>query len=261
MKTLQPSSLPAIFRDLASHRFAVMKSLPEACPKPGSDIDLLCEDAVELGRALLRNCRELIAQGYELRIRQLPETSQTHIDLMLGDQIQLRLDLHEGLGCYPSLTLREPYARCILDRAQPSRLQTPDGPVDLPMPDAADNLVLRYLEYHAFFDGRPDKIKHAQAIVDQTANDPALRQQFFDRLAQAMTKRPSKTVLKHCDFNAKRQITWAYWSVRDKIAWRVVRVKQLAMMALTEPGVFLRKLTHKLMPGTAKRHGLPTEAH
>ena len=171
------------------------------------------------------------------------------------------MDLHEGLGCYPSLTIRETYAQCILDRVETSRIQTSDGPVDLPIPDVVDNLVLRYLEYHAFFDARPDKVKHAEAIVDQTAHDPALRQAFFDRLSQVMTTRPAEAVLKHCDFNAKRQLTWLYWSVRDKIAWRVVRVKQLATMALTEPGVFLRKLLNKFTSGTPKRHGLSTEAH
>lgn len=261
MTTDATLSLIELFSGLDAQHFVVMKSLPEAEPKPGSDIDLLCDDAVALGRLLVRNARPMIEQGYEIRITAVPETSQTHIDLMQGDMLRLRLDLHEGLGCYPGIPIRETYAKRLLDNKQQATLQTPSGVLNLPVPSPVDNLVLRYLEYHAFFDARPDKVKHADHIAAHWTVDPTMRDAFFDRLSQAMAIRPAQPFIKHCDFNAKRQVTWAYWSLHDKLAWRLAWAKQVLTLAASEPRVFARKLKNKLLPGHAKPHAFHTEAH
>lgn len=260
MKTLSPQSLPTVLHGIEHHRYVVMKTLPAPVPETGSDIDLLCDDAVAMGRQLVRNCRPLIAQGYEIRVRDLPESGQTHIDLMDGGMILLRLDLHEGLRYYPNLKIRETYAARLLNRRQWTALDTPDGVVRLAVPDKTDNLVLRYLEYHAFFDRRPDKIKHAEAIAEETSDNPSLHRTFLDRLAEATTTRPATPLLHHCDINLKRQLTWAIWSVRDKLAWRLAWCKQVAVLLLTEPGLFLRKLANKFVPQQHKRR-LHSEAH
>ena len=261
MNAQPPLSLIDLFRGLEEHHFVVMKTLPEPDPKPGSDIDLLCQDAIMLGRAFVRNARPLIALGYEIRISSLPETDQTHIDLMLDDAIQLRIDLHEGLGCYPGLTVRETFARGVIDRKQNASIKTPLGDLHLPIPEPIDNLVLRYLEYHAFFDARPDKVKHAQAIAEQTTHDPALQQAFFDRLSQAMANRPARPFLKYCDFNAKRQLTWLYWSLRDKTAWRITWLKQAVFLAISQPRIFIRKLAGKLIPSINNHSAYCKKAH
>lgn len=261
MNTLPALSLTDLFHGLDEYRYVVMKTLPDADPKPGSDIDLLCDNAVALGRAFVRNARPLIALGYEIRVSTILETDQTHIDLMLGGEIRLRLDLHEGLRCFPGLTIRETYASSILANKQTTALQTKNGLLQLSVPDPVDNLVLRYLEYHAFFDARPDKLKHAKAIAEQTADDPALREAFFGRLSQAMTNRPAEPFLKYCDFNAKRQLTWLYWSVRDKAALRATWLKQATLLAVCQPRVFTRKLAGKLIPSINTQPPYCKKAH
>lgn len=248
MSTRTPFSLGELLGGIESHRYAVMKTLPDAQPIIGSDIDLLCDDQVALGRTLIQRCRLLIDQGYTVRVRQKPERNQTHIDVMQGDQIQLRFDLHQGLDAYPGLAIRETYAAALLDRRQWAELTTPAATLRLAVPDDADNLVLRYLEYHAYFAARPDKIKHAEVVAEAITREAALKDMFFDRLSQAMTTRPAAPVLQHTGLNLRRQITWLYWSLRDKVAWRLRWAKEVLTLALTEPGVFTRKLINKLAP-------------
>ena len=248
MNSTAPISLDQVFDGISSFSYVVMKTLPDAEPVKGSDIDILCEDQIALGRVLIRNCRPLIDLGYTIRVRQLAEQNQTHIDLMCDEQIMLRLDLHQDLSGYPGLSVRETFAGSLLSRREWAEVETGSGSLRLAVPEKTDNLVLRYLEYHAFFAARPDKVKHADAVAEQIALNHELQRAFFDRLAEATTTRPVTPVLQHCDLNLRRQLTWLVWSIRDKIAWRIRRAKELLMMAVTEPGEFTRKLTNKLIP-------------
>lgn len=258
---LQTPDLMQVFHQTKQHEYVVMKSLPDSQPAMGSDIDLLCADKAALGKQLLRNCRPLIAEGYALRLRDLPETDQTHLDIMHGGKIVLRLDLHEGLGAYQRVPIKETFAQRLLGRRGWSEIACPAGTLQLPVPDAIDNLVLRYLEYHEWFDARPDKIKHADTIAAEFANDPAKAKTFYDRLMQATSMRPSRPVMQHCDLNLKRQCVWAYWSVRDKLAWRLNDLRNIALMAVTQPGVFTRKLVNKFTPAPLRSRPLQHKAH
>lgn len=250
MKPLNPPNLMQVFEQTDSHAYAVMKSLPTGAPEPGSDIDILCADAAFLGRQFLRNCRPLIGQGYQIRLRELPETGQVHIDLMSGDQIALRLDLHEGLGAYQRVPIKETFAQRILDRRHWAQVPCPSGVLRLPVPEPIDNLVLRYLEYHEWYDARPDKIKHANHIAEQLKQDAQTTRSFYDRLQQATRQRPRQPAFRHCDINLKRQCVWAYWGVRDKLACRAAAIRRIGVMAVTQPGLFVSKAANRLIPTT-----------
>lgn len=250
-----------VFDQTRSYDYAVMRSLPSGAPEPGSDIDLLCADRSALGKQLLRNCRALIEQGYTVRLRDLPETDQAHIDILRDGEIALRLDLHEGLGAYRRVPIKDAYAQRVLRRRDWVTINCPQGELQLPVPEPTDNLVLRYLEYHEWFDARPDKIKHAEHIADQFTHDPESARRFYDRLMQATSRRPNPPALRYCDINLKRQCVWAYWSMRDKLAWRLRSARNLAVMAFTRPGVFAGKLIHRLTPGPWRSRTLQHKAH
>ena len=241
--------LHQVFDQTQAHDIAVMKSLPAGSPEPGSDIDLLCTDKVALGKRLLRNCRPLIKEGYTLRLRDRPETDQAHLDILHGNKITLRLDLHEGLGAYQRVAVKATFAQRLLTRREWAEVECPGGTLTLPVPEAIDNLVLRYLEYHEWFDRRPDKIKHAEHIAEQFTADPSLTKAFYDRLLQATSQRPTLPALHYCDLNLKRQCVWAFWSLRDKLAYRLRDLRNIAVMAVTRPGEFTGKLIHKLTRG------------
>ncbi|MGB1125188.1 MAG: hypothetical protein ACPG4Q_08280 [Phycisphaeraceae bacterium] len=243
-----PIDLSSVFDQTDSYDFAVMKSLPAGIPARGSDIDILCTDKASLGRQLLQNCQPLVAQGYELRLRELPETDQAHLDMMYSGRIALRLDLHEGLGAYQRTPVKETFAERLLDRRTWREIDSVSGTLSLPVPDAIDNLVLRYLEYHEWFDARPDKIKHAEHIADQIAQDTDQTSAFYQRLMQATSQRPHLPTLRYCDLNLKRQCIWAFWSIRDKLAWRLNSAKNILRMACTQPGVFVTKVAQRLTP-------------
>lgn len=238
--------LTSIFVQTQSHDYAVMKTLPEGQPALGSDIDILCADKAALGKQFLRNCQPLIMDGYTVRLRDLPETDQAHLDIMRGDTIVLRLDLHEGLGAYQHIPIKETYTQRLLERREWSDVPYPSGALRLAVPDEIDNLVLRYLEYHEWFDRRPDKIKHADHIAQALADHPEKAKAFYDRLMQATSQRPTGPALRYCDLNLKRQCIWAFWSLRDKLAWRLASARNIAVMAITQPGVFTSKVLGRL---------------
>ncbi|MBX2852611.1 MAG: hypothetical protein KTR15_12805 [Phycisphaeraceae bacterium] len=252
--------LHRVFDQTQPHEFAVMKSLPKGSPEPGSDIDLLCTDKVALGKQLMRNCRSLINDGYTIRLRDLPETNQAHLDILHGDKIALRLDLHEGLGAYQHIPVKETFAQRLMDRREYAAVDCPKGLLQLPVPDATDNLVLRYLEYQEWFDRRPDKIKHAEHIADRFASDPSATKTFYERLMQATNQRPTLPALRYCNLNLKRQCVWALWSLRDKLAYRLKGLRNIAVMALTRPGEFLSKLINKLTPSALRSRALQHKA-
>jgi hypothetical protein len=252
--------LHQVFDQTHAQDFAVMKSLPAGSPKPGSDIDLLCKDKIALGKHLMRNCRALIKDGYTIRLRDLPETDQAHLDIQRGDQIALRLDLHEGLGAYKRVPIKDTFVQRLMDRREYAAVDCPAGPLQLPVPDAIDNLVLRYLEYQEWFDRRPDKIKHADHIAEQFASDPAAAKAFYDRLMQATHQRPTLPALRYSDLNLKRQCVWAFWSLRDKLVHRLRDLRTIAVMALTRPGEFFSKLINKLTPSSLRSRTLQHKA-
>jgi len=243
-----PIDLVDVFAQTASHDYAVIKSLPAAEPEQGSDIDIVCEDKSALGKQLLRNCRPLVQQGYELRLRELAETDQAHLDILRGGKIALRLDLHEGLGVYRRVPIKATYAQRLLNRRAWAEVNCPGGVLRLAVPDTLDNLVLRYLEYHEWFDARPDKIKHAEHIAEALADHPDKAQAFYDRLMQATSQRPTLPTLRYCDLNISRQFVWMYWSVRDKLAWRLSSARNILVMACTQPKVFIGKVAKRLFP-------------
>jgi hypothetical protein len=245
---LIPISLPEIFGQTESHAYALMKSLPAGEPELGSDIDILCLDKAALGKQLLRNCRLLIEHGYTIRLRELPETDQAHLDIMQGRMIALRLDLHEGLGAYQRVPIKDTFEQRLLDRREWATVDCPAGVLRLAVPDPIDNLVLRYLEYHEWFEARPDKVKHAEYIAKQLTDDPDKATAFYDRLMQATSQRPNLPELRYCDLNLKRQIVWVYWSARDKLAWRLSSFKNIFVMACTQPGLFISKVAQRLTP-------------
>lgn len=257
---LQTIDLHRIFDQTQTHDFAVMKSLPSGSPEHGSDIDLLCLDKIALGKQFLRNCRSLIEDGYAIRLRELPETNQAHIDILREGEIALRLDLHEGLGAYQRVTVKKTFTQRLLARREVAAVDCPAGLLQLPVPDAIDNLVLRYLEFHEWFDRRPDKIKHAEHIAEQFASDPSTAKAFYDRLSQATHQRPALPALRYCDLNLKRQCVWACWSLRDKLAHRLRDLRNIAVMALTRPGEFLSKVINKLTPSALRSRTLQHKA-
>jgi hypothetical protein len=256
-----PIDLPQLFAETEQHAYAVMKSLPNGEPELGSDIDILCEDKAALGRQLLRNARPFIAQGYALRVRELSDTDQTHIDLLRRDgAIALRLDLHEGLGAFRRTPMKSTFAQSVLTRRTWSPIDCGGKTLSLPVPDEVDDLVLRYVEYHEWFEARPDKIKHAEFIADRLADRPDLARAFYERLAQATHRRPSRAVMQYCDLNVKRQCVWAYWTLRDHVAWRIARLRELGVLALTEPSVFAAKLIHRVTPAPLRARFLTHKA-
>ncbi|MEO0475282.1 MAG: hypothetical protein AAF085_04810 [Planctomycetota bacterium] len=249
-----------VFDQTEQHEFAVMKTLPDRSPEFGSDIDLLCEDKVAIGKQFMHNCRPLIDAGYTIRLRDLPKTNQAHLDLLYGGRIALRLDLHEGLGAYQQVPIKATFAHRLLGRRTRATIDCPTGVLRLPVPDQLDNLVLQYLEYHEWFDRRPDKIKHAEHIAEQLADDPELSAAFYERLMQATHQRPALPSLRYCDLNLKRQCVWAFWSLRDKLAWRLNDLRNIAVMAITRPGEFLPKLINKLTPSALRSRTLQHKA-
>jgi len=253
-------NLMQIFDQTCSHEYVVIKSLPDGEPEFGSDIDILCADKTELGKLFLKNCRPYLSEGCEIRLREIPETDQTHLDILRDTKIVLRLDLHEGLGAYQRVPVKETYSQRLLNRRTWAEVNCPSGILKLAVPDDVDNLVLRYLDYHEWFEGRPDKIKHADHIADQFANNSTVAKIFYDRLLQATSKRPTQPALRYCDLNLKRQCVWAFWSVRDKLAWRINAVRRIAILAITQPSIFARKLVHRLTPSPLRSRTLHHKA-
>jgi hypothetical protein len=54
--------------------------------------------------------------------------------------------------------------------------------LNISVPSDLDEAIIRYIEYHEWFDSRPDKIKHVRMIEDFIENNKIPQNVFFDKI-------------------------------------------------------------------------------
>lgn len=82
--------------DRVSVRHAVIRRRPEY--KDGDDIDVLCDDKIQLANELIYLSRHLLERGLDLQLRL--DGGHVHLDYLDGGKLKLRFDLIDSLDAY-----------------------------------------------------------------------------------------------------------------------------------------------------------------
>ena len=108
-----------------SVRHAVIRRRSEY--RTGDDIDILCDNKLEMANQLIYLAKHLIAEGVDVRLARADD--HIHLDFLRGGVLQTRFDLIDSLDVYKEQVYRG---------------------------DEAADVALRLLEYAK----HPEKVKH-----------------------------------------------------------------------------------------------------
>ncbi|GEM_PF-727315 len=125
-----------------------------------SDVDLLCGDPLKILGHILRRAKTYEDRGFKVEVS--ATGWQLHVDFFppKANRLDFRFDLIGGFESFNKVSIAPDYVTAILNR---KRKVTRDGRTFL-IPDEADDLALRLLEYAENIDSRPDKVKHLKFV-------------------------------------------------------------------------------------------------
>ena len=155
--------LDDFFNHLQKENFVVIK-MSDDFPNyfKGDDIDIFCEDLNSLvERTLLFGNKYVQKGGWEIRLTRKDKNKKIHIDFIYVGELEIRFDLHGSLPEYKKVSLKQGFFNSILK----NKVKKDVKDYLVYVPSEIDEMVLRYIEFHEYFDKRPDKIKHLDYIV------------------------------------------------------------------------------------------------
>lgn len=169
-----PLDLNHIFSHLTEDVYCIVKLSP-AFPeyRSGEDIDMFCFDINRVSDKIIQCAHGYINDGYTVRSTVLKENCQLHLDFLYENRIEFRFDLYQNLPAYRKVSVKSGFFSHVIDNRQSKILTYNNRPYCIYTPCRQDELIMRYLEYVEYFHDRPDKIKHANYILDALEKTPA----------------------------------------------------------------------------------------
>jgi hypothetical protein len=137
----------------------------------GSDIDILCYNASSVASKIIPLAKKYTLEGFELKCTEKTK-SHLHIDLIKGDKIDFRFDIHESIPEYKNIIIKNSYIYSIIENRKNRTIRSDNHDFNIYIPSEIDELILRYIEYIEWFRIRTDKIKHLEYIADRIQENP-----------------------------------------------------------------------------------------
>jgi hypothetical protein len=169
--------LKPLFEKLIDKAYCVIK-LPDEFPqyKIGSDLDIFCYDVEDTARIVLEYFQEIITNDLTLKIINMED--QIYIDVMDKDKINFRFDLYGALPAYKNILIKEDFFSSVIENS----LVIKGRGAAVKVPSKIDESILRYIEYHEWYEQRPDKIKHIDYLEEKFLNKEIEINKFLDKL-------------------------------------------------------------------------------
>jgi hypothetical protein len=133
---------------------------------PGDDIDIFCYDSITFSQKILETGNTYVLRGFEIKVTSTPDYRQTYIDFFYNEKLELRFDLYQSLPAYTNIRIRPALFSSIIEHAIPRKRYFQNQQFDIYVPNAIDDMLIRYIEYHEWYKQRPDKIKHLDYILN-----------------------------------------------------------------------------------------------
>jgi hypothetical protein len=137
----------------------------------GSDIDIFCYNIESMSKNLLLTGNSYLNEGYEIKVTNLENKDQVHIDFMIGDKIEFRFDLYKRLPIYHKILIKPALFESIIEKSVIKKISTDSDNYVVYIPSPTDEKLIRYIEYQEWYCERPDKIKHIEFILNNPPTD------------------------------------------------------------------------------------------
>ena len=142
----------------------------------GSDFDIFCYDAISVSEKIVSCFNEYISENITIRL--ITNDKKIVVDILDGDAIHLRFDLYRELPGFNHVNIRESFFVNVIENHQILKFNNQK----IIVPSHIDESIIRYIEYHEWFDSRPDKIKHVH-MIEEFINDKKInRKTFFNKI-------------------------------------------------------------------------------
>lgn len=166
-----------VFINLQDEHYCVVK-LPQdfPCLYKGEDLDLFCYDTDRVAAKIIKSLQKNLKTNISIKLKKM--SGRLYIDLIENEMIMLRFDLYGTLPEYKNVDIKESFFSCIIEgRVLKYFKSTP-----IYVPSKIDESIIRYIEYHEWYERRPDKLKHINYIQEQFEKNKIKGKDFFSKL-------------------------------------------------------------------------------
>jgi hypothetical protein len=166
MTDLPKINLYEFFYGLSNEIYCIIK-IKKNFPfySPGDDIDVFCYNSITVSKKILEIGNRYLLQGFEIKVTSAPDYHQTYIDFFCNEKLEFRFDLYQSLPAYKNIKIRPALFSSIIENAVPNKRYFQNQQFDIYVPNAIDDMLIRYIEYHEWYIQRPDKIQHLEYIM------------------------------------------------------------------------------------------------
>ncbi|MDA9562119.1 hypothetical protein N9S06_05680 [Gammaproteobacteria bacterium] len=196
-----------LFDLLMQYDYVAIKLDPEF-PKyePGQDLDIYCRDVEEISKIIITFLNIYVNKHCHISVSK--NKNNVHIDLMNGQEIHYRFDIHRSLPAYEQIKIKASLFDVVIES---SSVINRDQCM-IKVPNQIDESVLRYIEFQEYFAARPDKIKHVDYILASLGNSDKEMNKFLLRLHHFIQPSTQKFHKKSFLFKVKENFIFYYES-------------------------------------------------
>ena len=205
-----------IFYALKDKKYMIIRYSGFDHLRPGNDIDILCDKKSDVSRVIISVFNRLISRRDRIR---LCENDCIHIDIIRDEKIYLRFDLIDNFNSFRKITIRESFAKELLNRRASSKHTFNGIEYSIFHIGEDDDLVIRFLEFVEHYDDCPEKIKHYDYILHVLSKDPG-KAHFVKTLGEIVVT--PAIVLQHGYLFPPK------YSIRKHLSLQISKIKSLA---------------------------------
>jgi len=207
MSDLPKINLEEFFYGLANEIYCIIKiknNFPDY--SLGDDIDVFCYDSITFSKKILEIGNIYLFQGFEIKVMSTSGYQQTYIDFFYNGNLEFRFDLYQSLPVYKNIKIRPALFSSIIENAVPKKRYFQNQQFNIYLPNAVDDMLIRYIEYHEWYIQRPDKIKHLEYIMKNS--DEQSRISLFDKIHYYTELPPTE----HTENKKQKNFMSKFWS-------------------------------------------------
>lgn len=174
---IEKIDLIKLFEELRNESYCLVKRNAEFPTwRIGSDIDIFCYSSTQIGKVIVRYVSSILSDEFLVEVTNL--SKQMYVDIIRNRVIQLRFDLYDDLPEYRSVNIKKAFFSSIIENSAFENIRG----ASIRVPCLVDDLIIRYIEYHEWYNKRPDKIKHLDYVYAKIENEQLLKKEVLDKL-------------------------------------------------------------------------------
>lgn len=221
------------FEVIQNEAYVIIKPSPDLPDyQVGSDIDIFCYFPTKMAELTCAFLNDHLEKEYSVALAETDE--KIHIDLLCGKEIHFRFDLYKRLPNFKEITLKPAFYASVIESAIVTSIGD-ENKTRVKVPNAIDDFILRYVEYHEHFLSRPDKIKHINYINEKISKSEV--EKALEKLNYYTAFNPP--IYKSKTYREKLGENWQYYSdlyVKVKHLYKTAGFKQVISKVMKKVG-------------------------